>query len=383
MAGVEGLVLSANEQQSLEILRQVEEGKISRRLACQLLEVNPRTLCRYLKKYRERGLMALRHGNCGRKPANAHPYDVKAAIHRLMEEVLFDFNLAHARDLINERFNIAVPRETFRRWCHEINAVKLKRKTRRAPKRRRERHSQLGLMLQFDGSPHRWFGLDKNCLIAGIDDATGRILGASFALSENIVDCMAVLREIVERHGVFRVLYVDRAGLYGGMKRRGFSQIARALTELGCKVIYAQSPEGKGRIERLFKTMQDRLVPELRLNKIESMETANGYLKRIYVEDHNRRFAVQPSDPTPGFLPLDPKINLDEVFCVKERRAVARDHTISFGGKPWRVVPQNGLSLAGRRIEVWERGDRLAGSYAGQPVVLEKIEKVRHDKVAG
>lgn len=383
MPTVEVLILSTNEQQSFEIIRQVEEGKIDRALACELLDISPRTLCRYIKRYRERGLLFLRHGNRSRKPANAHPYEIRASIHRLMKEVLYDFNMTHARQLIEEKFEIKIPRETFRRWCHQINAVKKRHRRRAKPRHHRTRQSQMGLMLQFDGSPHQWFGTEVSCLIAGIDDASSKLLWAQFGESENTRDCMHVLKAIIQRYGVFRVLYVDRAGLYGGIKRSGFSQIARALGELGVKVIYAQSPEGKGRVERLFRTLQDRLIPELRLNKITSLTLANRYLQDIYLPDHNRRFAVTPANPIMGFRELSERENLDRIFCIKESRKVGKDHTVSIKSAKWRVSHPENISIAGRCIEIHMHDAKTEAFLMDQKLTLEKIENIRHDKIAG
>ncbi len=137
--------------------------------------------------------------------------------------------------------------------------------------------AQAGLMIQMDGSHHRWFGDRETCLIAAIDDATSEVVAAEFFEGETTFGCLKTLHEIVSKKGVFKILYVDRAGLYGGIKRHGFSQVARALEEIGAQIIYANSPEAKDRVERLFQTLQDRLVPELRLSKIRTIEQANDF----------------------------------------------------------------------------------------------------------
>lgn len=382
--GVEaGVWLSANEEQSLEVLRQVEEKRLDRTLACQLLDVSPRTLKRYLRRYRERGLKALAHGNCGRKPANSYPYEVRVAVHRLMRELFFDFNMTHARELIETRFQLKIPRETFRRWCHQAEVVKHRVKRRSKPRFHRTRQSQRGLLVQFDGSHHRWFGDRECCLIAAIDDATGTVLGAEFWPGESTEGCLSVLRNVVVRYGVFKVLYVDRAGIYGGIKRRGFSQVVRALGELETKVIYAQSPEGKGRVERLFRTLQDRLIPELRINKIMSIELANRYLNEIYIPQHNRHFSVEPSDQQTAFEAVPESCDLKNVFCILHQRTVARDHTISLHGDKYRVLPPDGVSLTGRSIEIRMIDHQYRAMFLGASVALEKIESSRRVKVAG
>lgn len=385
--GIEGIYLSANEQQIFEIVGKVEMGKMDRSLACQLLSVSPRTLSRYVNGYRKQGLMFLKHGNRGKKPFNAHPYEVKAACRRLMRELLVDFNMTHARQMIEERFGLKVPRETFRRWCHEFGTVKHKLKRRSKLRQRRTRQSQVGLMVQFDGSPHNWFGSEKCTMIAGIDDASSTFLAGEFFDSENTFDCMKVLESIILKFGIFRILYVDRAGLYGGIKRSGFSQVTRALGELGIQVIYAQSPEGKGRVERLFRTLQDRLIPELRINGIQSRDLANRYLRDIYMPDHNHRFAVKPENDESGFVKLDPSVNLRSIFCIKESRTVGKDHTISIKAERYRVIPIDGQSIAGRRLEIRFYPEAFEVLLVNQLIEVQKIKPehklTEKDKVAG
>lgn len=133
-----------------------------------------------------------------------------------------------------------------------------------------------GLMLQMDGSTHRWFGNNKSCLIAMIGDANSDI-HAEFFPSEITAGCLKVMRSVIEKSGVFKTLYVDRAGIFGGPKSCNFSQMQRACEELGINIIFASSPQGKGRIERAFDTLQDRLIPELRLHNIIDMAGANSY----------------------------------------------------------------------------------------------------------
>ena len=142
-----------------------------------------------------------------------------------------------------------------------------------------------GLLMQMDGSTHRWFGDKKSCLIALIDDATSEI-HAEFFDAETTLGCLKVLRDYIERRGLFKVLYVDKAGIFGGPKRCNFSQVKRACEELGIEIIFANSAQGKGRIERSFDTFQDRLVPELRLKRIKRMESANRYLQETFIPDY-------------------------------------------------------------------------------------------------
>jgi hypothetical protein len=152
------------------------------------------------------------------------------------------------------------------------------------------------------------------------------MLQMKFYKSENTPECLDFCKRLIEQHGVFENLYVDRARVYGGIKRSGFSQFERALGELCTHVIYALSPQGKGRIERLFNTLQDRMIPEMRLNKIKIKKAANELLED-FTRDYNSRYSVRAQSSVEEFK--KPNKELDEVFCIKETRQVGSDHTIS------------------------------------------------------
>jgi transposase len=369
------LMMSASDQLKWEVVSKYESGKLSVATACKLLDVSTRSLRRYVQRYRQRGLGFVQHGNKRRKPKNMHPPEIKAAMQRLMKEVFFDFNMSHAQEKIREQLGLDVPRETFRRWCHEIGMVKQKQKRRSKPRFRRHRQLQSGLLVQFDGSHHKWFGTEETCLLAAIDDATSELIYAEFCPGETTIDCLRVLKQIVEKKGVFKALYVDRAGLYGGFKRQGFSQVSRALEELGTHVIYAQSPEGKGRVERLFRTLQDRLIPELRINNITSMQTANRYLNEIYLRDNKARFMIKSTNPETAYRPIQEHTDLQEIFCQKEFRTMAKDHTLSLFGERWMVVDPLRVSIANQRIEIRLKESGPEAYFAGRLLSLLKIKK--------
>ncbi len=190
-----------------------------------------------------------------------------------------------------------------------------------------------------------------------------------------MLDCMRVLRRVVEKRGAFKTLYVDQAGVYGGIKRSGFSQVARALKELGTHVIYAQSPDGKGRVERLFRTMQDRLIPEFRINNITTMATANRFLKEIYLPNHNNRFAIKAHNPEQAYRTIAPDQSLDDIFCQKEYRTMGKDHTLSLGGEHWMVVDPLKRSIADQRIEIRIKPSGIEAYFAGRTLNIIKIKK--------
>jgi transposase len=379
---MEGSVMKGWDQLCLELVCKVSQGQMRRGQAELLLGIKERTFRRYLKGYRERGIDFIRHGNKGRAPINKNNVDMQNRIQDLMKEKYFDFNMEHAREKILEETRWSIKRETFRKWCHEIGMVKKEKKRRSRPRYKRERMPQPGLLEQMDGSTHRWFGERETCLIAVVDDATSTVVGAEFFEGETTFGCLKVLSEVVTNYGVFKGLYVDHAGVYGGIKRQGFSQVKRAVEELGSHVIFANSPEVKGRIERLFGTLQDRLVAEMRLNKIRTIEQANEYLKLVYIpHQHNPRFSVQAHNTQPAWTALPLHLTCENVFCVKHYRVVARDHTISFGTDRYMIDESLKYSIHRQRIELRVKEDGSWKAYfAGRPLRLVKVKE--HKKLA-
>ena len=230
--------------------------------------------------------------------------------------------------------------------------VKKAKRHRAKPKKRRERMPSPGLLLQMDGSSELWFGKNKSCLMAIIDDANSDV-HAEFFDSETSLACMTLLKEVILSKGVFKALYVDKAGMYGGPKREDFSQVKRACEELGIQIIFANSAEGKGRIERLFNTFQDRLIPELRLEGITEMTSANKYLKELFLPEYwDKTCTVQPTCADSEYKTLNPNIDLNEILVCKEYRQVRRDHTFSLFNQLYVIESEIRSSIYKQQIEI-------------------------------
>lgn len=209
-----------------------------------------------------------------------------------------------------------------------------------------------GLLLQMDGNTHKWFGIKKSCLIALIDDATSEV-HAEFFEAETTLGCLKVLRDFIACKGLFKTLYVNKAGIFGGPKRCNFSQVKRACEEPGIEIIFANSAQGKGRIERSFDTFQDRLIPELRLKRIKRMETANRYLQETFIPDFwEPQIRVTPRNSETEFTPVPRHIELDSVFVVKDYRKIRTDHTFSYGNKFYLIESALRESIAKQKIEI-------------------------------
>ena len=275
--------------------------------------------------------------------------------------------------------HIVVKRETLRKWAHDIHHVKRAKRRRSRVHKRRERMEAPGLMLQMDGSTHRWFGDRKSCLIAMIDDANSDI-HAEFFPSETTEGCMKVMRSVVEKYGVFKTLYVGRAGIFGGPKRCNFSQMQRACEELGIEIIFASSPQGKGRIERAFDTLQDRLIPELRLSNITDMTGANSYLQHVFIPQFWRKnLVVKARTPDTEYTPVSRHTNLDDICTTKVYRKIRNDHTFSYRNKFYFIESPLKHSIAKQKIEIRAGKDKQFDAYfAGRKLqVTEVTEPVK------
>jgi hypothetical protein len=368
--------MTAQDQIVLDIIAKISTGTITRKQGQTILSVSERTLRRYLSDYQKRGPLFVQHGNCKNVPSNRAVEELKGKVQALVKEKYFDFNLTHCLEKLQSEDKIVINRETFRQWCHEIGMVKRARRRKPKVRRQRERMQQTGVMLQMDGSPHCWFGAKPSCLIAAIDDADSDVPFGEFFPSEDTIACMRVLQKIVERRGLFQILYVDRAGIFGGPKRAHFSQVKRALRELGIHILFANSPEAKGRIERLWDTLQDRLVAEMRLRNILSYEAANHFLQEQFLPlEWAEKFKVVAANPQSAYRPLPPGIDLKEVFCIKDHRIVKRDHTLSWNNEIYRIESPLKYSIYKQKVEIRTYQDlSWKAFFAGKEIALSVVK---------
>jgi transposase InsO family protein len=233
---------------------------------------------------------------------------------------------------------------------------------------------QEGMLVQYDGSPHIWFGEESCVLLAAIDDATGTILAARFVEGETSLNGMRILKQIIDERGIPEAFYMDQAGIYGKLDRDFTSQIARALQTLHCRLHIASSPQAKGRVERLFRTLQDRLVAELKLRGVWNIQAANEYLAE-FIGAFNRQFGVKAENPTLAYLP-NVFGDLDLVFCKKEQRKVNNGNVFSYDGDHW--VIEEKWNYNHRLVNV---NTHLDGSRSfdimGKIIVVSKISRKR------
>ena len=282
-------------------------------------------------------------------------------------------NHTHLSELLSERDGIDIGRTTLRRI---LISTGLNSPRRRRPPRhriRRQRMPSRGMLVQMDGSHHPWLGdhVPPFALLIAVDDATGTVLDAFFCEKEDARSYFLLIRGLVQQLGRPVALYIDRHGVFRHTPVSGLpgtpTQFSRAMEELGVQMIFALSPQAKGRVERSAGTLQDRLVTELRLVGASSIGEANSVLEQ-FLPRFNRRFGVPPRHAEPAFRPLDPEVRLEHVLCFKHRRTVARDNTVRFQLHTIQLLPEpERSSYAGVAVEVLEGLDgRLSVRYGGR-----------------
>ncbi len=382
----ETVTLDGREQQRLDVLNHVLSGGLGETDAARLLGLSKRQVGRLLMRYREAGAAGLVHGNRGRRPAHRIADELRARLVDLARNRYAGANRAHLADLLAEREGLSIPVRTLRRILAEGGVAPARTRRPARHRSRRERMAREGLLLQVDGSRHRWFGAEHPfaTLVGGIDDATGTVTGATFRAAEDAVGYFLTFAQTADRYGLPVGVYSDHHGIFVKEPnraptiteqlsgRRSFTQVGRALDQAAIRWIGAGSPQAKGRIERLWGTCQDRLTVEMRLEGITTIEDANAFLPAFLVR-HNARFVVPAADPVPAWRPWPEGLDSASVFCFHYPRRVANDATISWPGGPLALPRRpDGRSWAGRSVTLQERLDgSLWVSHGGLCLPLE------------
>ncbi len=347
-------------------LKLVRDGAITLVEASRQMGVSYRQAKRLRRAYVSGGLDALAHGNRGRPPANKTDEETRARIIALSEGVYSKLNDTHFAEMLTEREQISVSRETVRSILRSEGIRPKRKRKARKHHRRRPRKECEGLMMLWDGSPHRWFGRERPpcCLMAAMDDATSRALALVFVEYEGSWAYLELLRQVVTGHGIPGSVYQDR---HSALKRNDDfwsieeqlagrqdpTQVQAALEALGIEQIFAQTPQAKGRIEKLFETLQDRLVAMLGLEGIVDIESANTYLNEVFLDYFNDKFAVPAERTQAAWRKVPRTLDLDRVLSFRYDSKVANDNAIRLGDVTIDIPPGPGKrSWAGVKAEV-------------------------------
>jgi len=329
--------MSKKELSKLEVMQKMSEKRISQKEAASILNLSERQIKRLWKAYRKDGAKGIVNKRRGKESNNRLDANVVQQVVDLIYEKYADFGPTLAHEKLTEKHHLKLSRESVRRIMIEEEIWKPKRAKRARIHQMRERRACFGELVQIDGSAHDWFeGRGPKCtLLVYIDDATGKILELRFVPSESFFSYCEATRNYLERYGKPAAFYSDKHSVFRVNQERplglssGLTQFGRAMLELDILIICANTPQAKGRVEKCNQTLQDRLVKELRLRGISNMEDANAYMPE-FLEDFDRRFAVEPRSKHNAHRPLLKTDNLDVIFTYQETRTISKNLTVQF-----------------------------------------------------
>jgi transposase len=361
------LTLNRKEQSRLVLLNEVVDKRLTLDKAALLLELSPRHLWRLLSAYRKEGASALAHGNRGKKPVNTINQTIQRQVLELARSKYSGFNQQHFTEKLAECEEIVLSRSSVRRILLK-EGIRSPHK-RKSPKHRsrRVRCPKEGMLLQTDGSPHDWLeGRGPElCLIGAIDDATSEVPYAHFQDQENTKGYLLMLRSITFSHGIPMAFYHDQHTIFDSPKEKRLSieeqlegkkpatQLGRLMEELGINSISANSPQAKGRIERLWRTFQDRLISELRLAGAKTRSEANLVLAR-FLPQYNQKFTVPAREAGSAYRKPPADLKPEEYFCYKYPRIVGADNVVRFAHHRLQILPSlYRASYAHCKVEVY------------------------------
>ena len=329
-------------------------GQCTVKQVADALGLSERRVKQIKKEVKENGVKSITHGNRGRKPKNTIPNDTRKKILELRSSYEYELsNFKHFQELLKERENIDISYSALYNILHNAGIKSPKKHHKSKLHHRRKRKESEGMMLQADGTPFDWFGNGEKYSLHGfIDDATGKITGLYMCKNECLLGYLEVLRQTLENFGIPISLYPDKYSVFFPPKKvndhitieeqlngreKGITQFGRIVEELGISMFAASSPQAKGRVERLWETLQSRLVTEFRINKIKTIEDANRFFPE-YIKKYNSKFAVDPINKKTMFLKLPKKYNLDELLCVRFERIIDNAGVFSINNSKFQIM---------------------------------------------
>lgn len=379
--------MTEKELTSYNLILQVTQKKLSQMKASELLGISDRHFRRLLKAYKEKGPSALISKRRGKPSNNRISEKIRQKVLKLLNTRYKGFGPTFASEKLKEEYKVGLSAETLRQLM--IKEGLWKSKSRRQPHihQSRNRRSRKGELVQMDGSPHRWFG-EKNepcCLLGFIDDATSEIMHLQFVSSETSSAYLKSMKKYFEQHGLPECFYSDRFSVFrvnndkGGYRGSGLTQVGRALKDLKIALICANSPQAKGRIERLFSTLQDRLVKELKLRNITTIEKANLYLPE-YIKTHNAKFGVPALNPENAHRAIISEKQLENALCFKEERKLTKNLELSFAGQIIQIqTDRPSYAMRGAKVLVVETLDgKMKIKYLGKELAYKLLRIKDH-----
>lgn len=377
-------IMSDKELSRLEILRDLDRQQLTAAAAAQLLGLGRRQTLRLLKSYRLHGPGGLISKQRGRPSNRRKPEVLRAEALKIIADNYADFGPTLAAEKLREVHGIDLARETVRVWMAEAGLWDARKQRRRKVYQPRYRRDCVGELIQIDGSEHRWFEErgPKCTLLVFVDDATSRLMHLQFVESESTFAYFAATRTYLEAHGKPVAFYSDKHSVFrvskAGVTGDGMTQFGRALSKLNIEIICANSSQAKGRVERANKTLQDRLVKELRLAGVSTLAEGNAFLPG-FVADYNARFGKAPLNPKDLHRPMSPRDRLEDEFTWQVERTLSQSLTLQYDKVLFILEPSEAAQAAiGKRVTVVDYPDgRIVIRHQGEEFAYRTFDKIR------
>lgn len=379
----QGVFMTEKELYRAEILAKVKDKRLTQQKAAEKLQVTVRHLERLYHAFRKHGAQALASKKRGKASNNKMPESLCNTIKEIVTMKLYEgFRPTLMCEKLEELHSIKTSKETTRRIMTECGMWRPRKERRPVIHQQRMRRARWGELVQVDGSQHAWFEDrgDKCCLIVFIDDATGRTYGKFFE-AETTAAYMQTLTEYIQLYGVPLALYSDKHGIFRvnqgqSTKKENFTQFGKVLHELDVMQIYAHSPQAKGRVERKNETLQDRLIKEMRLAGISTIDEGNRFLEK-YWSKHNTKFAKVPASKENAHRALNSNVDLNKVICVKEQRVISKNLEFQFESVIYQVkVEKPSKRLIGAKVTISKHLDgTVTFDFEGKPICVKKYEE--------
>lgn len=361
-----------------ELLSRHERGHLTQAEVGEMLGISERTFRRWRDRYREEGEAGLHDRRLDQPSPRRAPVSEIRRMLGLYEGTYAGFTVKHFHEHLRRRHNYKLGYTVTRLALQAAGLVKAAPR-RGAHRRKRPRRSMAGMMLHQDASRHAWLaGGPALDLVITLDDATSEIYSAFLVAEEGTASTFRALGEVIAAKGLFCSLYTDRGSHYfhtpeagGTVDKRALTQVGRALEQLGIEHIAAYSPEARGRCERVFRTLQDRLPKELALAGIDDPAAANAFIRDVYLAEHNARFAVVPEQPGSAFVAAEPG-QWRDVLCIQETRQVGNDNTVRWKGRILQI-PESPLRphFVRAKVRVYEFPDGAVALFWGPHRIAE------------
>ena len=375
------IIMNIKEVKRIQIINKAVERRIRQRKAAEILDLSERHVRRLVKRLKEKGIKGLTHGLRGQESLRKIPEEQKEKIIDKYIETYKGFGPTLAHEKFVEREKTIISRESLRQILIEAGLWEISRKSKKHRQWRERKHNR-GEMIQMDGSRHNWFeGRGSECvLMAYIDDADGKVY-AEFHEYEGTIPAMQSFKGYIKKNGIPLSLYMDKHTTYKATHKetiedqlegkKVLSQFERALEEIAVKVIHANSAQAKGRIERLFKTFQDRVIKEMRLVGIRTIEEGNRFLKE-YLPVFNKRFEVEPASKEDLHRKVESCKEINRALTIREARTVRNDYTIAHEKEL--IQLKTTLPLKGKKVTVVEKlNGRMRVEYENKAIKYKKI----------